>query len=123
MSSKPSEERLRARFDELRGKYLAAKEKRDALDVEFGSRYGSGYQASWLKAGDRKAQERATAALNKVGDAMFEHVKSFSPRDWSHGVPAYWVRESLTFEDAARPLGEPLSVTPPLSYGSTRPKT
>ncbi len=113
----------RARFDALRAKYLAAKKRCDDLDIALAVKFGRSYERSWLKAGDRKALERAQAARDKAGDALFDHVQSFSPRDWSCGVPADWVRESLTYEDAARPAGEALSVTPPLAYGVTAAMT
>ena len=113
----------REKFDVLRAKYLSAKAKRDDTDSRFVARYGSGYQNSWLNAVDRLALHRARTAVEKAGDALTEHVATFSPRDWSYGVPQSWVRESLTYEDAARPVGEPLSVVPPLSYGATKPRT
>jgi len=113
----------RGKFDKLRARYVAVRVKWDEFDSALSRKYGSGFQGSWLKAGERKAKERLGAAMDKAGDAVFEYVQAISPRDWSTGVPAYWVRESLTFEDAVRPVDEPLSVTPPLSYGSTSPKT
>lgn len=113
----------REKFDALRAKYLAASAKWKEQDVVFSLKYGSGYRDSWLKSSDRKARERSYAAVEKTGDALFAHVQSISPRDWSRGVPQYWVLGELTFEDAVRPVGEALSVVPPLSYGSTRPIT
>lgn len=113
----------RERFETLRAKYLAACEKRDGLDSTLRARYGGDYQDSWLKAGDRKALDRLRAACDRAGDAFTAHLASFSPRDWSYGVPCHWVRESLMYEDAARPAGEPLGVVPPLSYGATRPRS
>ena len=113
----------RGRFDALRAKYLSAKAKRDDIDSRFVGRYGSGYQSSWLNAHDQIARNRARSAVEKAGDALTEHVATFSPRDWSYGVPVSWVRESLTYEDAARPVGEPLSVVPPVAWGYTKPRT
>lgn len=115
--------KARKRFDALRSKYLAAKAKREDQLVSFRARYGSEYQDSWLSPPDRKRKERLNAAVDKAGDALFAHVQAISPRDWSFGVPLCWVLSDLTFEDAVRPIDEPLSVVPPLSYGSTRPRT
>lgn len=116
-------EKTRARFAELRNKYFEAKVKRDLQDGTLRSKYGAEYQASWLKAGERKLKERLQAALDRAGEKLTDFIATFSPRDWHHGVPVVWVREDLTFEDAARPANEPLSVRPPLSYGSTVRKT
>lgn len=115
--------RDRVKFDALRAKYLAAREKRDAVDLALRVKYGGDYQDAWLKAGERTALDRLRAARDRAGDAVFEHVQAISPRDWSYGVPQTWVCESLTFEDAARPVGEALSVVPPLSYGAERARS
>lgn len=109
------------KFNALRAKYLAAKEKRDAHDSAMRARYGGDYQDSWLRAGDRSDEERLRSRVWKAGDALLDYVLAISPRDWSYGVPVIWVYEYLAWEDVVRPLGEPLSVTPPLSYGSTVP--
>lgn len=111
------------KFDSLRAKYLAAKSKLDEYRSELRLKYGSEYRDFWLKDGERKRSDRLQASADKVSAAFFEHLQSFSPRDWSYGVPLAWVLEDLAFEDAARPAGETLSVVPPLSYGSTRPVT
>lgn len=116
-------DRTRERFDALRAKYLAAKAKLDEVSAALATKYGSDYHDAWLKAGERTARQKARDAAEKAGDAFTEHVATFSPRDWSYGVPQSWVRESLTYEDAARPVGEPLSVVPPLSWGATKPRT
>ena len=115
----PPSERVRAKFAELRSKYLAAKAKIDQYDSALGARYGTSYQSPWLKAGERSTLERLRAARGRVGDAFTKHLASFSPRDWENGVPHHWVCESLTYEDAARPRNETLSVRPPMAYGST----
>lgn len=111
----------RERFDRLRARWLAAREKYQAIDRAASLRYGSSYQKSWLSAGDRTKQDRARDAMDKAGSAFFDHVQSISPRDWSHGVPAHWIYEHLSYEDAVRPKSERLSVVPPLSYGATHP--
>lgn len=116
-------DRTRERFDTLRAKYLAAKAKLDEVSSALSVKYGSEYRDSWLRVGERKARSKARDAAEKAGDALTDHVATFSPRDWSYGVPQSWVRESLTYEDAARPVGEPLSVVPPLSWGATKPRT
>jgi len=116
-------DRTRERFDALRAKYLAAKAKLDEVSSALAVKYGPEYRDSWLRMGERTARQKARDAVERAGDAVTEHVATFSPRDWSHGVPQYWVRGELTYEDAARPAGEPLSVVPPLSWGATKPRT
>lgn len=116
-------DKVRERFDVLRARYLKARAKYDEFRSTLSFKYGSGYQSSWLKASDREQQRRLFDASDKVGTALTEHIASFSPRDWSYGVPQYWVRESLTYEDAARPVGEPLSVVPPVAWGYEAPRT
>ncbi len=119
----PPSERVRAKFTELRNKYLAAKAKVDQFDSALRARYGSSYQSSWLKTGERGTMDRLRAARDRVGDAFRKHLESFSPRDWEVGVPLHWILESLAYEDAARPAHEPLSVKPPLAWGHTRHMT
>ena len=113
----------RERFDGLRAKYLAAREKAFAIDREFHARYGGGYQTRWLKAGERTRLEAARERQSKAQTAFYEHLQSISPRDWSYGVPSHWLADSLSYEDAVRPANEKLSVVPPLSYGSTHART
>jgi hypothetical protein len=115
--------KTRERFEALRARYLDAKAKWAALHDALGDKYGSGYQDSWLRAGERSALARLRKATERWGDAFTEHVATFSPRDWSYGVPQAWVREDLTYEDAARPVGEPLSVVPPVAWGYEVPRT
>lgn len=118
-----SAERARARFAELRSKILAATAKVDQFDSALRAKYGTSYQSSWIKVGERDTLERLRAARGRAGDAFTKHLASFSPRNWDVGVPIHWVWERLTYEDAARPLGEPLSVVPPLAWGHTRHMT
>lgn len=113
----------RAKFDALRVRYLAAKEKFDEHCSAMRVKYGGDYQDSWLRAGERRAEEKIRGKVATAGDALFARVQAVSPRDWSYGVPVCWVYENLTWEDAVRPAGEPLSVVPPLSYGSTVHRT
>lgn len=113
----------RAKFDKLRAAYIAKQAKWSELETSFRCRYGDGYQKHWLKAGDATKLERASKAMDKAATALFAHIQSISPRDWSYGVPCHWIYEKLTWEDAIRPKGEPLGVVPPLSYGASHPRT
>ena len=113
----------RAKFDRLRARYVEAAARLDEADVEFAGRYGARYATTWLSRRDQQRLERLRAARRKAEEAIFAHVQAHSPRDWGRGVPQAWVCASLTWDDAVRPLGEPLSVVPPMSYGATAPKT
>lgn len=112
----------RERFDALRARYLTAKAKLDDVNAAHEAKYGPGCQESWLKPGERTAYRKAKDAAERAGEAFTDYVAAISPRDWSRGVPFHWVRESLTYEDATRPLGEVLSVSPPLAWGASAPR-
>lgn len=109
-------ERWIALHDRLR----IARETLNMLEKSLAARYGwaSGWLA-WLGSTDRKTLDIKWAAVRKIEEKIFAILAEVSPRDWSHGVPAHWVASELTWEDAIRPLGEPLSVVPPLAYGAT----
>jgi hypothetical protein len=109
------------RWDDLHAAYAKAEDAESAYGLSFVSKYGSQYERSWLTRGQQKKLEDLRDRKDKIGDKIFELVERVSPRDWSHGVPAHWIRRDLTWEDAIRPKSEPLSVVPPLSYGSSTP--
>jgi hypothetical protein len=113
----------RAKFDDLRSKYRTAKQKLDEHDSAMRARYGGKYEVAWLRVGERRTLERLRDAVDRAGTAFFAHLQAISPRDWSYGVPTHWLYEDLSFEDATRPADERLSIVPPLSYGSTVPRT
>ncbi len=111
------------KFDKLRAAYMTAKAKLDAFASQLASKYGDGYSSAWLKNSESTKLDRLRESADKHGDAFTDYVSSFSPRDWSYGVPGYWVRETLTFADAARPVNEQLSVVPPMAYGASKART
>lgn len=113
----------RERFETLRQQYLDADRKRDEHDSALRSKYGRGWRPWWLTAAEERAANRLRNAHDKASREFFGHLQSISPRDWSYGVPAYWLYEKLTFEDAVRPASEALSVVPPLAYGATVPRS
>lgn len=113
----------RKKFDALRERYVARKAAREALSSELREKYGSEPPRSWLTRGERAAVDRIDSAMDVAQIRFFVHLREISPRDWSYGVPAWWVYENLTYEDAVRPVGEKLSVVPPMAYGATAPRT
>ena len=118
-----AKDKREVQFDKLRTAYMAAKTKLDAFASQLASKYGDRYPRTWLKSSESTKLDRLRESADKHGDAFTDYVASFSPRDWSYGVPDDWVRESLAFADAARHVNEQLSVVPPMAYGATRPRT
>lgn len=111
------------KFDSLRDRYLARKAANEDLDAKFRSKYGSDWKLSWLSSSERRVLALTSKSLEKATDRFLEHLRAISPRDWSYGVPVYWVCAELTYDDAVRPTTEKLSVVPPLSYGAIAPRT
>ena len=112
----------RRRFDALRTRYLAADAKLREAIVVFERRYGSVVVwRPWLSAAESARLQRLDAAKDRASRAIYALLEAISPRSWMSGVSAHWVCAELSWEDAVRPLSEPLSVTPPLAYGATEP--
>lgn len=110
------------RWDDLH--VALAKVEADKLEFERGiwARYGGDYQRSWLTRGEQNRFDAFRERAGKVEDKIFDLVVRISPRGdaWKHGVPGHWVTHDLTWEDAIRPVGEPLSVVVPPSWGNTK---
>lgn len=111
------------KFIALRAKYLEKRRALDVFDIEMHSKYGPKRDLAWLSRGEKRRWEKHRLAADKAASVFYDYLTKISPRDWSYGVPTYWLYESLTYEDAVRPANEPLSVVPPLSLGSTVPRT
>ena len=111
----------RDRWEKLRADYLATDRARLDLDIQLHVKYGPGFRHEWASKTEQKKLEQLRDRLDRIGNKMSAILDKVSPRNWGYGVPAHWVYSSLSWEDAIRPLGEPLSVTPPLAYGSTQP--
>lgn len=88
-----------------------------AYEIELGAKYGHNFQTQWLSTAQKKKLEKLRDAKEKTGEKIYELVARISPRQWDRGVPSWWVRSELTWEDAIRPKNEPLSVIVPGSYG------
>lgn len=110
----------REQFDALRTRYLRASDALAAREIALAAKYGLSCQPAWYSAAERKRLSILRERADKAGDAFTDHLATISPRDWSYGVPVLWIYGKLTYEDAVRPLNEPLSVSPPLPYGATR---
>ena len=104
-------------WNKLRADYLEADRAYHALDNELSYKYGSKHGYEWASTTERKKLEQLRKRKDRVGEKMFAILEKVSPRDWAHGVPAHWIYEKLSWEDAVRPANEPLSVTTPTAYG------
>lgn len=100
---------------------MAKQDRWKTLRAECEHKHGRTWNAP---IGAQKKIEAAAEQERKAADRFFDLLREISPRNWySGGAPAHWVLRDLSFEDAIRPLTEPLSVVPPLSYGAHRPMT
>jgi len=104
----------RERFDKARAAVLVARkahdDRRRALEFKYGG------TTTWASTGERRSLERLRAGMDRADARIFKLLEK-APRDWTRGVPSYWVAECLTYDDAFRPTSEPLSVEPPRAYG------
>lgn len=119
MSTKLTPRHLQ-RWVSLHDRLRVARETLNMLEKSLAARYGwaDGWR-SWLGRTDRKMLEVKRRAVTAIEDQIFALLDEISPRNWRSSVPARWVASDLTWEDATRPLGQALSVVPPLAYGAT----
>ena len=103
------------RWSALQERYRAAATAERELRSRLQARYGCAAYAprsEWVKLKVAERRER------RAHDACFTWLSRVSPRDWNCGVPYAWVCSELTYVDAV--TCGPLSVEPPLAYGTTR---
>jgi len=116
----------RETWDALRAKYLAAYEAARDLEIKLSARYLGASQSwlwrGWITKGEKSRLETLETRRDKLGEKVVAMIVAISPRGerWLSGVPVSWLRGDLTFDDAMRPIGEPLSVEVPLARGWTR---
>lgn len=107
----------RQTFDKLRAAYFAKLDRWHELSAKIEhSKHRLGYSPAALL----RKRESASEQERKASAKFFAFLRTISPRDWEVGCPAWWTLRVLSFEDATRPLSEPLSAVPPLAYGSKR---
>ena len=113
----------RRRWDELHAAHAVARTAVHDYDRQLGPKYGwSQSWRSWITKTERDKLDRLEAKRDKIGDKIIELLVRVSPRGeaWLSGVPTWWIKEKLTWEDAVRPTNEPLSVEVPTSWGNTQ---
>lgn len=110
----------KARWDKLHADYEKKYEAARALQIQLRIKYGEGNWRQWASRGDKTKLERLEAASDKAGDKIVDMLVKISPRGeaWLSGVPAWWIRSKLTWEDATRPANEPLSAETPAAWGA-----
>lgn len=107
------------RWDDLHAAYAKAAEALQEYEIELSVKYGHRFDRTWLSTGQRNKLDKLRERRDKIGEKIIDLIVRVSPRgeDWLHGVPSFWLREELTWEDAIRPKNEPLSVVVPGAYG------
>ena len=108
----------RDRWEKLRADYLATSRALQDLDIKLSVKYG---RREWASTTEQKKLDQLRQRRDRTANKMFDLAERRSPRDWGRGVPFHWIASSLSWDDVIRPLNEPLSGTPPLSYGATTP--
>jgi hypothetical protein len=110
----------KARFDTLRAQYRAAYGAARNEAITQSIKYGSEREArSWASRGEKNRLEKLEKKRDRIGDAIIDLIVRESPRGeaWKTGVPTFWLRADLPWEDVVRPADEPLSRVPPPSFG------
>lgn len=109
----------KTKWDKLHADLEKAYEAKDAHERQLGAKYGHHFQLPWLGSGERKKLEQLQGRVSKTRDKIIDLLIKISPRGerWLSGAPSYWIARELTWEDAIRPAGEPLSVVVPGAYG------
>lgn len=110
--------KLQDQWLKLRQQYLELDAKTREIQRALAIKYGD---IMWASAADKKKLDALRARERKIEEKMLEILDAVSPRNWQSGAPSHWIYTKLTWQDATRPLNQPLSVTPPLAYGHTVP--
>jgi len=105
------------KWDDLRAALAKTDSEQETLESALRGKYGMNYQRSWLGRGDQARLDKLREKADKIGEKIYEIADRLSPRRWDQGVPSWWVRHNLTWEDMTRPADEPLSVVVPGAYG------
>jgi len=95
-----------ARYNEL---YERRRDEVIAAEVKW-------QNVKWASTAVQKKIDSLQSQLDKVSDRIYAMLES-SPRNWTSGVPTWYVCLKLSYDDAFSPLGSPLSKEPPKAYG------
>ena len=112
----------KARWDKLRASFLAAYRAAQDLEIKLRMKYGDASWRNYSSRGEQAKYKQLHDRAGKFGDKLFKLLLEVSPRGeaWRTGAPAYWIYRDLSWDDAVRPAGEPLSVVVPAPFGSSR---
>ena len=110
----------RQQWDAAQAKYRELDKRLDTHRNALSFKYG---EAKWASRTEKAQSEKLYAQMSRISDKIYAWLDAMTDRNWRSGVPSYWVPSSLSYDDARKPAGVPLSVVPPTSYGNTRPIT
>lgn len=88
--------------------------------IDMAVKYGetqSGLRTHYWSKREVATYEKLKRAAGRAEQSFFKFLKTIQKRDFSVGVPAWWIRDVLTYEDATTTGA--LSVVPPPAYGYT----
>lgn len=97
-----------------------AKRKAEGLSefiTDMAVKYGAPGRQHYWSSREVKLYEKLKKAQSRAEASFFKHLKTVQTRDFSVGVPVWWLRDKLTFEDAT--TTDAMSVIPPPAYGYT----
>jgi hypothetical protein len=112
----PSRAKFEAAQNKARTAGLAVRNAEITLAVKYGSA-----NVRWASRAEQRKLEQLRERRDRACERIFAMLEE-APRDWTTGVPQWWVCTELTYDDAFRSASKPLSATPPLSFGATEPK-
>lgn len=99
------------KFHKLRAQFIEADAAREEYERALSLKY---QKAHWASTTERKKLEALVKKVSVYYDRFFALLYDISPREW-RGVPAYWIVEKLSWDDAV--TTGPLAVRPPPGRG------
>ena len=99
-------ESAQARYNEL---YVRKRDEVIAAELMW-------QKVTWASRAVQKKIHSLSEQMDKVSDRIYAMLEE-SPRDWKAGVPVWYICSKLSYDDAFKPLGLPLSKEPPKAYG------
>lgn len=110
-----TEAKARERFTHLQTKAQQAVEALRAYAIDLRVKYGDGYYRGWCSRAEQRKYDQLTAAESKASDRFFAYLDTIATRQFRSGVPAHWIVEELTYDDATTRAA--MSTVPPAAYG------
>jgi hypothetical protein len=106
------------KFNKIRADALKLKQEVSEFDDRIMRKYGFRQIAFYqMNKADQNQKDKFRKRQDRLLDRMMKLLEEISPRYWRSTIPAYWVLEELTYEDAI--TDGQLVATPPAAYGYT----